>query len=59
MEVESEFLIANPFMKKVYDYALELGKTIIIITDMYSPRNFIEKNIAKNGHNNLLSLSHF
>ncbi len=56
MEIEREFLIANPFMKKLYDYALEIGKKVVIISDMYLPRDFIEEVLKNNGYDNYSEL---
>lgn len=50
LELEEKFLVANPFMKKVYDYCIKNGKKIICISDMYLPEMFIRKVLEKNGY---------
>lgn len=49
MDWEEMVLRANPELKQVYDYAKELGKTIIIVSDMYMPTEFLAKVLLKNG----------
>ena len=49
MDWEEMVLRANPELKQVYDYAKELGKTIIITSDMYMPTDFLAKVLRKNG----------
>lgn len=41
LEWEKQVLRANPELQQVYDYAKELGKKIIILSDMYLPISFI------------------
>ena len=50
MQYEMKFCYANPFMKKVYKGLQELGKKIIITSDMYLPVEFLEKMLKKNGY---------
>ncbi|MGN1155068.1 MAG: HAD family hydrolase, partial [Agathobacter sp.] len=50
LDKEMEFCYANPFMKQVYDRLLEMGKDIIIISDMYLPKAFLQQMLAKNGY---------
>ncbi len=47
LEIEEKFIVPNSFMKKAYEYALEKGKTIYIISDMYLPTKFLEKILKK------------
>ena len=47
LNIEEEFLMQNIEMKKIYDYALYKGKEIIIISDMYLPKKFIESILNK------------
>ncbi|MBP3772506.1 MAG: hypothetical protein J6I53_07445, partial [Treponema sp.] len=37
LEYEKRYCFANPYMKRVYDMLVELGKKIIITSDMYIP----------------------
>ena len=50
IKLENEFLCANPFMKKIYDYCKEKDKTVIYISDMYLPSEIIGKILYKNGY---------
>lgn len=50
MSLEEEVLAINPPVYEVYQYALEKGKTIIICSDMYLPRDFLESILYKNGY---------
>lgn len=49
MALEAEVLTANPEMKEVYDYAIRRGKIVIIVSDMYLPRDFLACILQKNG----------
>ena len=46
---EEMVLRANPELKQAYDYAKELGKKIVIASDMYLPTEFLAKVLRKNG----------
>lgn len=48
-KLECEFCQWNPFMKPVYEYCRFHDKKILIITDMYLPKNCIESILAKLG----------
>lgn len=52
MELEERILTVHKENKKLYDYALNIGKKIIIASDMYLPKDFIEKILIKNGYTN-------
>lgn len=52
MELEEKILTVHKENKKLYDYALNIGKKIIIASDMYLPKDFIEKILMKNGYTN-------
>lgn len=52
MELEEKILTVHKENKKLYDYALNIGKKIIIASDMYLPKDFIEKILIKNGYTN-------
>ena len=47
LNLESTGLKINQEVKKIYDYAVEKGKTIIIASDMYLPSDFIESVLKK------------
>ncbi len=47
LELEYDFITVNPFMKKIYDYAVSKGKQIILISDMYLSQEFICKLLDK------------
>lgn len=49
-QYEIQFCYANPFMKQVYKKVQELGKTIVITTDMYMPKEFLKELLEKNGY---------
>ena len=50
MDWEELILRANPEIKQVYDYARDMGKKVIIASDMYLPTDFIAKLLRKNGY---------
>lgn len=50
MEKEIEFIVANPFMKKIFNYCVEKNKTIILISDMYYQEAFIKELLDKCGY---------
>ncbi len=50
IELENQFLVANPFMKEVFDYCKEKGKQVLCISDMYLPSQYILKFLKKNGY---------
>ncbi|AJH01821.1 hypothetical protein LF65_05299 [Clostridium beijerinckii] len=47
LELEKKFIVTNPFMKEIFDYAKSRNKRIFIISDMYLKESFI-KNILDN-----------
>ena len=49
-ETELSLLKANPYMKQVYRMALEMGKTLIAVSDMYLPEDVIVKALEQNGY---------
>lgn len=53
MEFEKQVLIPNPFIKYFYDKANSSGKTIIAISDMYLPSEFLKIILHKNGFTNI------
>ncbi len=59
MALEKEFIIANPFMKKIYEYCLKKNKKVICITDMYLSKEFILELLKCNGYDIEVYLSCF
>lgn len=55
-ETELSLLRANPYMKQVYQTALELGKTVIAVSDMYLPSQVIQKALEMNGYTQISRL---
>ena len=53
LELEEKFLVANPFMKEVYKYAVSQGKKVICISDMYLSSKTIEKFLKLNGYDDV------
>lgn len=41
IELEKEFCVVNPFMKKIYDYCIKNKKKVILISDMYLEKKVI------------------
>jgi len=50
LSIERRFTVKNPFMYSVYRYAINKGKKIIFISDMYLPNEFIEQLLISNGY---------
>ena len=50
IELEERILTTHKENKEIYDYALRIGKKIIIVSDMYVPKNAIEKILTKNNY---------
>lgn len=49
LKLELTGLKINPEVKKIYDYAITNGKTVIIASDMYLPLDFIKTVLESNG----------
>lgn len=49
-ETELERLIPNPYMQNLYYVALTEGKTVVLTTDMYLSKEFIEKVLHSCGY---------
>ena len=56
IELEERILTTHKENKEIYDYALSLGKKIIIVSDMYLPKEVIEKILIKNNYTNYYKL---
>ena len=52
LALEFQVLQPNPEIKEVFDYAIELGKKIIITSDMYLSKSFLEKLLENKGFGN-------
>lgn len=50
LELEDKFIIMNPFMKEVFDYAIESKKTIYVISDMYLSSEFLVNKLEALGY---------
>ena len=50
LDIELTCAFSNPVMKKVFDWCIKNDKKIIIASDMYLPRNIIEKILYKVGY---------
>lgn len=53
LNVETEFTVANPFIKHIYDYALSKGKKVLFISDMYLPQTFISEILQNQGYHDV------
>ncbi|GED41022.1 HAD family hydrolase [Cobetia marina] len=49
IEMEIKYLEVRPSGKQLYDYAISLGKKVIIASDMYLDKEVIKKLLTKNG----------
>lgn len=56
LNLEKAGLKINPEVKKIYDYAIEKGKTVIIASDMYLRLDFIKSVLKANGITNYNSI---
>ena len=56
LEYEAKFLYKHSAVKYLYDYALSLGKEVIIVSDMYLPFSFIEDQLSAHGFTNYKKL---
>ncbi|CDE48336.1 succinate dehydrogenase iron-sulfur protein [Sutterella sp. CAG:351] len=50
LEYESKCLFPNNSIKEIYDYCRKSKKTIILISDMYLPKNVISEILIKSGY---------
>lgn len=50
IELEEEFITYNPFMKKIFDYALKNKKQVLCISDMYLDKKDISNLLKKAGY---------
>ena len=49
-ELEYQFCYANPFMKEVFTRLQQMGKRIVITSDMYLTKDFLVRMLEKNGY---------
>lgn len=56
IELEKKILTIHEDNKEIYDYALKNGKKIIIVSDMYLPKNVVEEILIKNTYKNYYKL---
>ncbi len=49
LKYETQILQQNAEMKKVYDFALSVGKRVVLVSDMYLPSDFMEKLLKNKG----------
>lgn len=50
LDMEESVLTANPEMLEVFNYAKEQGKKIVILSDMYLSKDFLEMVLQKKGY---------
>lgn len=50
LDVERSVLCVNPTIKKVWDYCRKTGRRLLIISDMYLPKDFIEVVLRREGY---------
>ncbi len=50
MQLEYDLLYVRKSAKTAFNQAISLGKRVIVISDMYLPRDFLEKILYKNGY---------
>ena len=56
LDLTNKLAFANAEMKEMYDYAISLGKEVIITSDIYLPEDFIIDLLHKNGYTNYKKL---
>lgn len=50
LEVEYDYLSARESMQEIFDYAISIGKEVIIVSDIYLPYEFMEKVLTNCGY---------
>lgn len=50
LSLEKEFIVLNPFMKDVYDYAIKSNKRVYFVSDMYLPQSFLNEILSELGY---------
>lgn len=56
LDVEMQYLYARPAVKEIFDFAVSIGKKVILVSDMYLPKSFILKVLEKNGYKGFYKL---
>lgn len=56
MQYEEKYCYANPFMLQVFRELVKRGKRVVITSDMYLPKEFLQKLLEKNGYNEFKQL---
>ena len=56
LKIEKEFIVANPFMKKVFDFAIKNDKKVYIISDMYLSTEFLKEVVEDLGYKKYVKL---
>jgi HAD superfamily hydrolase (TIGR01549 family) len=49
LDIEAQTIQPNLKMRELFNYAKSKGKIVIIVSDMYLPKSFVEKILIKNG----------
>lgn len=50
LKIEAQVCVCNIPLKKIYDYSLKKSKKVYIISDMYLPRDFVERLLVQCGY---------
>lgn len=50
LNVEKQYLYARQAMKQIFDFAVSIGKKVILVSDMYLPKQVIMEILDKNGY---------
>lgn len=53
LEIEKEVSVCNYSMQKIYDYAIQQGKKVVAVSEMYLPTTFIQGLLKKSGYNKI------
>ena len=56
IELEEELSIPNPYILNVYNYLVNIGKTVIFTSDMYLPKGILARMLHKNGYNSYANI---
>ena len=50
LQLETKFLVVNPWMHEIYEYARKKKKRVLAISDMYLPRDYIVQILKDQGY---------
>ncbi len=56
LALEKKFCYANPFMQQVFCKLRDMGKKIIVVSDMYLPGSFLLELLEQNGYSGISKL---